>query len=156
MTFFFIHCKLCAIFLSCCFGSLPEPVKIQGEESRRGRAPQWASLTALSVAFLPLPDKPSGCLRGFVRNNPVGTDWLRITPLKQGSWQTRQCLDLGNCKIKLSFCPDGETGRRSGLKIRRPQGCGGSSPPPGTNKNQQFIKFNSYKNLSIVPKLCPN
>jgi hypothetical protein len=28
--------------------------------------------------------------------------------------------------------PDGEIGRRSGLKIRRPQGHGGSSPPPGT------------------------
>ena len=31
-------------------------------------------------------------------------------------------------------CPDGEIGRRSGLKIRRPQGRGGSSPPPGTNQ----------------------
>ena len=31
------------------------------------------------------------------------------------------------------MCPDGEIGRRSGLKIRRPQGRGGSSPPPGTN-----------------------
>jgi hypothetical protein len=29
-------------------------------------------------------------------------------------------------------CPDGEIGRRSGLKIRRPQGRGGSSPPLGT------------------------
>src|ERR1700761_3591029 len=32
-----------------------------------------------------------------------------------------------------SESPDGEIGRRSGLKIRRPQGRGGSSPPPGTN-----------------------
>jgi hypothetical protein len=32
--------------------------------------------------------------------------------------------------------PDGEIGRRSGLKIRRPQGRGGSSPPPGTNKEK--------------------
>ena len=30
------------------------------------------------------------------------------------------------------FRPDGEIGRRSGLKIRRPKGRGGSSPPPGT------------------------
>src|ERR1700679_3335436 len=30
--------------------------------------------------------------------------------------------------------PDGEIGRRSGLKIRRPQGRGGSSPPLGTNR----------------------
>jgi ribosomal protein S27AE len=28
---------------------------------------------------------------------------------------------------------DGGTGRRSGLKIRRPSGLGGSTPPPGTN-----------------------
>ena len=35
--------------------------------------------------------------------------------------------------------PDGEIGRRSGLKIRRPQGRGGSSPPPGTNLTRLFI-----------------
>src|SRR5271165_1325311 len=29
---------------------------------------------------------------------------------------------------------DGGTGRRSGLKIRRPSGLGGSTPPPGTNR----------------------
>src|SRR3954447_19913875 len=29
-------------------------------------------------------------------------------------------------------CRDGGTGRRSGLKIRRPSGLGGSTPPPGT------------------------
>src|SRR6185312_14436777 len=28
---------------------------------------------------------------------------------------------------------DGGTGRRSGLKIRRPSGLGGSTPPPGTS-----------------------
>lgn len=28
--------------------------------------------------------------------------------------------------------PDGEIGRHSGLKIRREQSHGGSSPPPGT------------------------
>jgi hypothetical protein len=39
--------------------------------------------------------------------------------------------------------PDGEIGRRSGLKIRRPQGRGGSSPPPGTNKIKELIE-NSY------------
>ncbi len=38
---------------------------------------------------------------------------------------------------RLNFAPDnrrgGEIGRRAGLKIRYPQGCGGSSPPLGTN-----------------------
>jgi hypothetical protein len=29
---------------------------------------------------------------------------------------------------------DGGTGRRSGLKIRRPSGLGGSTPPPGTKR----------------------
>ena len=38
----------------------------------------------------------------------------------------------GNCRNALCYCPDGETGRRSGLKIRRPQGRGGSNPPLGT------------------------
>ena len=35
-------------------------------------------------------------------------------------------------QLPLQQCPDGEIGRRSGLKIRRPQGRGGSSPPLGT------------------------
>jgi hypothetical protein len=37
--------------------------------------------------------------------------------------------------------PDGEIGRRSGLKIRRPQGRGGSSPPPGTNKISNLYRL---------------
>ena len=40
--------------------------------------------------------------------------------------------------------PDGEIGRRSGLKIRRPQGRGGSSPPPGTNKINSLNSVASY------------
>ena len=36
------------------------------------------------------------------------------------------------------LCPDGEIGRRSGLKIRRPQGHRGSSPLPGTNKTNDL------------------
>ena len=35
-------------------------------------------------------------------------------------------------RLDCRACPDGEIGRRSGLKIRGPQGRGGSSPPPGT------------------------
>lgn len=31
------------------------------------------------------------------------------------------------------FGPDGGIGRRTGLKIQRPQGCAGSTPAPGTN-----------------------
>jgi hypothetical protein len=40
-------------------------------------------------------------------------------------------------------CPDGEIGRRSGLKIRRPQGRGGSSPPLGTK--DKTIKINNLQ-----------
>ncbi len=43
-------------------------------------------------------------------------------------------------------------GRRSGLKIRRPQGHGGSPPPPGTNQ------INNLANQRIFGCvfLCPN
>jgi hypothetical protein len=54
--------------------------------------------------------------------------------------------------------PDGEIGRRSGLKIRRPQGRGGSSPPLGTNKNKGFtvnkatdmVSFMLFSALSVL------
>src|SRR5207248_4214632 len=42
-----------------------------------------------------------------------------------------QC-GCANLNMPLSS-RDGGTGRRSGLKIRRPSGHGGSTPPPGTN-----------------------
>jgi hypothetical protein len=35
---------------------------------------------------------------------------------------------------------DGGTGRRSGLKIRRPSGLGGSTPPPGTISRTHKIR----------------
>jgi hypothetical protein len=37
--------------------------------------------------------------------------------------------------------PDGETGRRRGLKIPQPQGYAGSSPAPGTRKNNGLAFF---------------
>ena len=50
----------------------------------------------------------------------------------------------GSCKTQdARKCPDGEIGRRSGLKIRRPQGRGGSSPPLGTTDKP--IKINSLQ-----------
>jgi hypothetical protein len=59
--------------------------------------------------------------------------------LSAGSPPDRGPRRLGHNSIKpfiliclSTACPDGEIGRRSGLKIRRPQGRGGSSPPPGT------------------------
>jgi hypothetical protein len=41
-------------------------------------------------------------------------------------------------QLPNQHCPDGEIGRRSGLKIRRPQGRAGSSPPLGTNMLNQI------------------
>src|SRR5580704_15315612 len=48
---------------------------------------------------------------------------------------------------------DGGTGRRSGLKIRRPSGLGGSTPPPGTTESKEVSSF-SLKNRNgpfVVP-----
>jgi hypothetical protein len=44
---------------------------------------------------------------------------------------------------------DGGTGRRSGLKIRRPSGLGGSTPPPGTKLT--VSNFNSVA-VSVQPR----
>ena len=55
-------------------------------------------------------------------------------------------------------CPDGEIGRRSGLKIRRPQGRGGSSPPLGTNLINHLSNFYvlwSELQIGLVPLLVP-
>ncbi len=41
--------------------------------------------------------------------------------------------------MNLQVGPDGEIGRHSGLKIRRPFGNGGSSPPPGTKIRQALL-----------------
>ncbi len=35
--------------------------------------------------------------------------------------------------------PGGETGRRKGLKIPRPNGCAGSTPAPGTIINRKNV-----------------
>ena len=45
--------------------------------------------------------------------------------------ENRACGGTLNGAESLA-CPLGETGRRNGLKIRSPQGGGGSSPPAGT------------------------
>ena len=55
-----------------------------------------------------------------------------IKTLVQQQLQLVDADNLGKGKARPPMCPDGETGRRSGLKIRRPQGRGGSIPPPGT------------------------
>ena len=50
-----------------------------------------------------------------------------------------KAVDAGSiptlASIFPSVCPGGGIGRRCGLKIRCPKGRAGSSPAPGTNKN---------------------
>ena len=63
----------------------------------------------------------SGCARSISRRDTILFSFTMVVKLRL----SRQRAD---------GCPDGEIGRRSGLKIRRSQGRGGSSPPPGTRK----------------------
>src|SRR5436305_14566538 len=56
---------------------------------------------------------------------------------------------------------DGGTGRRSGLKIRRPSGLGGSTPPPGTippyfviNRIRRFVFEPDHFLPSAISSLC--
>ena len=69
--------------------------------------------------------------------------------------------------LMLFSCRDGETGRRSGLKIRRGQKpCGGSIPPPGTTlthiniedlNDSHFLFFGSKLPCfgCIMPEIMP-
>src|SRR5207248_4841956 len=45
----------------------------------------------------------------------------------------QESIKFAASKDLVATSRDGGTGRRSGLKIRRPSGHGGSTPPPGTN-----------------------
>ena len=70
---------------------------------------------------------------GFLKKATVVADQLiRSVRERGGGWGK-------GCAILFMDIPtpsrDGGTGRRSGLKIRRPQGHGGSTPPPGTIKS---------------------
>ena len=53
---------------------------------------------------------------------------------RRGGSAERETLSCG----KMMKRRDGGTGRRSGLKIRRGQGRGGSTPPPGTTHNHSL------------------
>jgi hypothetical protein len=82
---------------------------------------------------------------------PMTTSWMatpRRTVLKSREHPTPTCSQrsgMGTSPTPFRLtraiatpCPDGEIGRRSGLKIRRPQGRGGSSPPLGTKPLGNF------------------
>jgi hypothetical protein len=51
---------------------------------------------------------------------------------------------------------DGGTGRRSGLKIRRPSGLGGSTPPPGTMVLNELCKFLLIADAPSEVQVCAN
>lgn len=65
----------------------------------------------------------------------------------------------------LHYRPDGEIGRHTGLKIRRPKGCAGSTPARGTIQERRLrsnpkrlfsFRFEKLARLykSIVPLFC--
>jgi hypothetical protein len=56
--------------------------------------------------------------------------------------------EFGSLHLESTMSPrrDGGTGRRSGLKIRRGQPRGGSTPPPGTNKTKSLDRNWPLKN----------
>jgi hypothetical protein len=72
------------------------------------------------------------------------TLWLCETGLARStvptvlSSNTRCGIDLPITRRRSRPSRDGGIGRRSGLKIRRPQGHGGSTPPPGTMKTKDL------------------
>ena len=51
---------------------------------------------------------------------------------------------------------DGGTGRRSGLKIRRPSGLGGSTPPPGTMIPKQLRLSPGIAHAPGKVQVCAN
>jgi hypothetical protein len=98
--------------------------------------------------------RPGECFRQAVSGNAANTlpagsigdhraamrYWVcaerRMTPERK----LRPCkAETRGCRQGIwSLSRDGGTGRRSGLKIRRSQGRGGSTPPPGTNKTKNL------------------
>ncbi len=88
--------------------------------------------------------QPAACPTHIPRLRPnpcrarLGSRQLSVRPLLRWAMRT--------------LCRDGGTGRRSGLKIRRGQPRGGSTPPPGTKR------INGLENQRIFGCvfLCPN
>jgi hypothetical protein len=58
---------------------------------------------------------------------------------------TKPISDRDKHKVISIACGRGETGRRKGLKIPRPQGCAGSTPAVRTTTNDYELLFNSLR-----------
>src|SRR6185437_4954728 len=73
--------------------------------------------------------------------SPARLNWdVSDLKAKSNSWAGDTVfLNERRSLIESKMRRDGGTGRRSGLKIRRSQGRGGSTPPPGTIDNQGFV-----------------
>jgi Beta-lactamase len=94
----------------------------------------------------------SGQITGVERSRQVGYAILEIgmRSLDRAESVTRCVAGVGESttanwaeiwrpRASDSQGRDGGTGRRSGLKIRRSQGRGGSTPPPGTIQNKRGL-----------------
>lgn len=62
--------------------------------------------------------------------------------------EPRAC-EVGFLLACAPSCPDGETGRRIGLKIRREQSLAGSIPAPGTKSNSD--EYSSKRTANFLP-----
>ncbi len=65
--------------------------------------------------------------------------------------------DIGLLSRTQCYRPDGEIGRHTGLKIRRPKGCAGSTPARGTiqiRRLRRFPKRLSRFKIAAIMKCC--
>ncbi len=76
--------------------------------------------------------------------------------------QEKFCRKKKAAYICSAQSPDGGIGRRTGLKIQRPQGCAGSTPAPGTSLSkalqsscEAFLLFSSL-HLPFPPGTIPH
>src|SRR6056297_1628593 len=103
------------------------PARCKARRRRKPRGARRAKSFPVVVEFVP----------GFP------PPWWGTVPARWRSGYAAACKAVytGSIPVRASiplwyFCPhrrpDGEIGRRKGLKIPRPQGCAGSSPAPGT------------------------
>ncbi len=114
------------------------------------------SPSPLGGPFAPTPSAVS-----IVERRPDAT----TTPQRQERSCVMRVCSAGGARgaatgLNYFYVPsrDGGTGRRSGLKIRRGQPRGGSTPPPGTNETNYlagFLNKNSSTGFTGVPNSVP-
>jgi hypothetical protein len=77
-----------------------------------------------------------------------------LTPMRRRIWKLQHPSSTRSLAVKdlVGESRDGGTGRRSGLKIRRPSGLGGSTPPPGTKlkiPSREIFRLDIFRSTSF-------